>query len=299
MATLTTSDGTTLSYLFKKPHHGENSRNQPAVIFLHGWCANALEWLPFAEALKHRHPVICWNARAHGREQVADNADMSLSRMAEDLDQLIRTEAPQGAVLVGHSMGALTAWAWLRDFDSTLLKGLCIIDQSPCLLTSDHWQFGIYGNFSADRNRHFIQRLQEDFADTVVRLIFSRLDKNQPLPGSSYQQRLHTYLQGLPAGLLTRCWESLTRTDLRHVLPDIKVPTLLMYGDRSQFYGPDLARWVHRQIPGSRLIRYPEADHSPHVREGRRMIADLSSFLDALAEYPAAAKSETTFTERA
>ncbi|WP_210395399.1 alpha/beta fold hydrolase [Motiliproteus sediminis] len=277
MTTLITSDQCPLNYQIRG--------SGPCVIFLHGWSSSALEWLPFAEALSHEFRVICWNARGHGLQQHPENTDVSLDRMADDLDQLLTREAPEGALVVGHSMGALTAWNYVRRHGCQRLRGLCIVDQSPRLLTGDDWQMGVYGRFCAQRNDGFIRLLQQTFPDAVCRLIFSQLDDpDQPLPQSRFVERLQQYLASLPADLLIRCWKSLTEADLRDTLPLITVPTLLIYGERSQFYSRELAQWVHRQITDSELHIYPDADHSPHVAQRERFIADLRQFAAGLPQ---------------
>lgn len=239
-----------------------------------------MEWLPFAERLSDRYRVICWSARGHGLQTHAADTDVSLDRMSQDLHQLLQQQAPDGAVLIGHSMGALTAWNYIRQFGCERLNGLCIVDQSPRLLTGSDWPMGVYGDFCAHRNARFVERLQRDFPDAVCRLIFSCLDHpEQPLPDAPLVARLRRYLATLPAELLTRCWQSLTAADLRAVLPSIDCPTLLIYGADSQFYSAELARWVQQQIAGSTLLRYPGADHSPHIAERQRFVEDLHRFI--------------------
>ncbi|MEH6626192.1 MAG: alpha/beta hydrolase [Motiliproteus sp.] len=280
MTILNTSDGTDLHYLTRDAENPSGA----TVIFLHGWCSNALEWLPFAESLPQQQRAICWNARGHGSAKITEEAPVSLQRMAEDLHELIAKEAPQGAVVVAHSMGALTVWRYIQSYGCEQIKGLVIIDQSPKLLTDDQWQHGVFGKFEQADNQQFCQQLDHDFADAVIRLICGRLkDASDSLPDSKYFQRLREYLGLLPGPKLTECWQSLCDADLRSVMAMITSPTLLLYGDRSQFYGPELAGWVHRQINGSQLIRYSEADHSPHIAERERFISDLNSFTNQIS----------------
>ena len=282
MHQLITSDHCSLQYFVQG--------RGPTLIFLHGWSSSAMEWLPFAERLSDRYRVICWNARGHGLQAHDDATDVSLDRMATDLQQLLATEAPAGALLVGHSMGALTAWNYIRLFGGARLRGLVVVDQSPRLLTDDDWSMGVYGNFCVRRNARFLQQLRDDFSDAVCRLIFSCLEPTgQQLPDLPLVGKLRRYLAIQPAELLTRCWQSLTEADLRGVLPRIGCPTLLIYGSNSQFYSEQLAAWVASQIPDSSLLHYPDADHSPHISHRQRFIDDLHRFasgLPATAERP-------------
>ena len=84
---------------------------RPTVVLLHGWCGNASNLLPAAQAL-HRvgFAVLLMESRNHGRSDRDDHS--SLPRFAEDLDSAIdwlktlaRVDATR-IVALGHSVGA-------------------------------------------------------------------------------------------------------------------------------------------------------------------------------------------------
>lgn len=266
-------------------HYHDGGSASPCVIFLHGWTTSSREWLPFAKDLATQTRVICWDARGHGQHDYPDHMDMSLPRMAQDLQALIQHLQLEQVVLVGHSMGALTAWEYIRQFGQQQLAGLVVIDQSPRLITDADWRHGVYSNFSAQRNQVFLQRLEENFAEGVLELIANghnvRSRRNYQQNSVGFQH-MRDYLRKCHASLLTRCWASITEQDYRPVLADIQRPTLLIYGDQSQFYSAQLQTYVHQQIPTSRLHVYPAADHSPHLWHKARFSNEVSQWLAAL-----------------
>ncbi len=84
---------------------------RPAVVLLHGWCANASTLLPAAKFLNQAgYSVLLMEARNHGRSDCDDHA--SLPRFAEDLDNAIdwlkaKTEVDCSRIAaLGHSIGA-------------------------------------------------------------------------------------------------------------------------------------------------------------------------------------------------
>jgi uncharacterized protein len=84
---------------------------QPTVVLLHGWCGNASNLLPAAQALHQAgFAVLLIESRNHGRSDRDDHS--SLPRFAEDLDSAIDwlTTLPQvdttRIVALGHSVGA-------------------------------------------------------------------------------------------------------------------------------------------------------------------------------------------------
>lgn len=119
--TLTADDGELL-HLWR---HGESG---PAIVFLHGWTASHLEWSPFIHDLASHFRLFRWDARAHGGHPARTSTTATAVRMARDLDRMIEVFGLAGACFVGHSMGALTLWQYLRDFGSARIGSLCLID---------------------------------------------------------------------------------------------------------------------------------------------------------------------------
>ncbi|GAA0794175.1 alpha/beta fold hydrolase [Marinobacterium sediminicola] len=239
-----------------------------AVIFLHGWTSGAREWLPFATELSDNLHTFCWDARGHGQHPPPRLESMQISQMADDLEQLLEHHGIRDAVLVGHSMGALISWEYIRNYGLGRLAGICIVDQSPKLVTDSDWPLGIYGDFDYDRNQAFIQRLGEDFAEGVLELAANGLNprsrENYAQNSRGFQQ-MRDYLRGLNGPSLTRCWDSLTQQDYRELLPTIDRPALMIYGDTSQFYTREVPEWIEAHLPHPELHIYPKADHSPHL----------------------------------
>jgi pimeloyl-ACP methyl ester carboxylesterase len=61
-------------------------------------------------------------------------------------------------------------------------------------------------------------------------------------------------------------------------LPTIDAPALLIYGTKSNFHPPATAVFVKEAIPGATLLMYEGADHSPHLNQPDRFVADLIRF---------------------
>lgn len=266
-------------------HYQIHGDADTTLVFLHGWTASVREWTPFVESLAQHYRVVCWDARGHGLHSYAESTEMTLPAMADDLDALLNHLHIENTVLIGHSMGALTAWEYLSRHGQSRIKGLCIIDQSPRLVTDEQWKKGVYTEFCNNKNQAFLQRLEEDFAQGVLELIgqgMNQRSRENFEQNSRGFQQMRGYLEKLPAKLLTNCWQSITQQDYRDLLPRITIPTLLIYGDESQFYCAELQQWVHEQMKHASLHVYENSDHSPHLWHKERFITDLSNFVNAL-----------------
>lgn len=253
------------------------------LILLHGWTSSSQEWFPFMAELNARHRVFRWDARGHGGHALTHPGSATVERMARDLRNLIDHYGLHDATAVGHSMGALTLWQYLRDHGTHCLGKLCFIDQSPKLLTANDWAHGIYGDFGVDRNNELVSWLRDDFAEGVLKLTAHGLNKRAEekyLQNASGWQRSRAALQAQNPEPLINCWLSLTAADYRDVLANIPLPTLLVYGGESNFYHASTAHYVADNIPNAVLRIYEGTDHSPHQWQRERFVRELVDFIN-------------------
>jgi pimeloyl-ACP methyl ester carboxylesterase len=261
--------------------HVHVSGDGTPVVMLHGWTANHQEWFPFLGMLTGKHRVFRWDARGHGGHPLEGRTQPTVERMARDLANLLDHYQLGKICAVGHSMGALTLWQYIRDFGTSKLDKVCFIDQSPKLLTDEHWQHGIYGDFDEFKAAELMSWLRADFAEGVLKLSAFGLNnraREKYLANANGWERSRNALRAQTPGPLIDCWASLTAADYRDVLGKIDIPALLVYGGESNFYRTATAHYVAKQIPQAVLHIYEGTDHSPHQWQRERFARDLTDF---------------------
>lgn len=251
------------------------------LVLLHGWTSSLHDWKPFMPAFEARHQVFRWNARAHGGHALSTATVPTVARMARDLDQMLAQFDLREVTVIGHSMGALTLWQYLRDFADARIARTVIIDQSPKLVTDAHWHGGVYGDFDAERNAAFMRALAEDFPEGVLRLVADGMNEAAARRYAEDDPSI-AVMRGRLAKLapqpLIDCWASLTAADYRDVLPTMTMPTLLVYGGASNFYTAATAHYVRDHIPNAHLTVYDGEDHAPHLWQRERFVHDILEF---------------------
>ena len=261
--------------------HLKISGDGPPLFMLHGWTSSHQEWFPFVAELQKHHTVYRWDARGHGGHRLKDAAQATVSRMARDLFECLDRFDLDGVCAVGHSMGALTLWQYIRYFGTARLGKLCLIDQSPRLLTDGDWSHGIYGDFDRTKADRFVDELQRDFAESVLRLgalgLNERARQKYEENARGWEKSRHL-LRTQDAEPLIACWRSLTAADYRDVLAKIDIPALLIYGGESNFYHTSTAHYVQSRIADAVLHIYEGTDHSPHQWQRERFTRDLLAF---------------------
>ena len=246
------------------------------LVILPGWTGGYQDWEPITRRLDYTFRFFCWDARPYHDAQRPE-----IERMARDLQNLLDRFDLDRPVLLGHSMGALTAWEYIRQHGCGRIGQFVVVDQSPKLMTDSEWSLGLYGGYTREDDNRFVEDLRANFAETVLGLIGrSRVVEGEPEVDEVFLTARRRRLKALNAEAWIRAWESFVANDYRPVLPTIDVPTMLAYGGRSNFYGPAVAEYVRDHIPGSDLFLYDEAGHAPQLECMARFLEDLPRWVE-------------------
>src|SRR6478672_6710571 len=89
-------------------HYRRTGGDKPPVVLLHGLMTNGACWTPLARALEKDYDVIMPDARGHGKSGVPDHG-YRYDDLAADVESLIDTLGLTTPVVLGHSMGGMTA----------------------------------------------------------------------------------------------------------------------------------------------------------------------------------------------
>ncbi len=93
-----------------------------------------------------------------------------------------------------------------------------------------------------------------------------------------------------PAGLRAMA-HSIAEADLRDVLPEIGVPTLLLYGENDARAPRRVADDIHAAIPSSKLVVLPGTGHVVNIEAWERFNAEVRAFLRVRPGEPAASSA--------
>jgi len=71
--------------------------------------------------------------------------------------------------------------------------------------------------------------------------------------------------------------------DVRHVLPTVRVPTLVLHRVEDEL-PIEAARWTAAQIPGARLAELPGGPHMPYYGDSEAVLRELEAFVTGVHE---------------
>src|SRR5262245_52251433 len=89
-------------------HYMRSGGDKPALVLVHGFTDDGVYWLPVAEHFTQDYDVIMPDARGHGYSDAPEKG-YTPREQAQDLKGIIDGLGLQKPLVLGHSMGAITA----------------------------------------------------------------------------------------------------------------------------------------------------------------------------------------------
>lgn len=208
-------------------HFLRTGGDKPPVILLHGLMLSGACWTPLARSLEDDYDVIMPDARGHGHSS-APHHGYSYNNLAMEVVNLIDTLKLANPVLVGHSMGGMTA-AVVANLMPNKLGGLILAD--PTFLTPER-QREVQESDVADQHRQVLARSKEKYlADARVRHKHRPLETIELFAQARFQTSIHAF-------------EILTppNPDYTQLISNLDIPSLLVIGDASPVISTEMAR---------------------------------------------------------
>jgi pimeloyl-ACP methyl ester carboxylesterase len=93
------------------------------IVFIHGWMGSKEVWSQVKKNLDLENPLILYDQRCHGNSECSE---FSIEDLTKDLEKI--TEEAEKPVLVGHSMGGMTALKYSKMSEN--LSGMLLLATS-------------------------------------------------------------------------------------------------------------------------------------------------------------------------
>ena len=95
-------------------------------------------------------------------------------------------------------------------------------------------------------------------------------------------QRIAVLIANTPVAGYAGCSHAIPKIDLTARLKEIKCPILVICGDKDPGTPPAMAREIHDNAPGSKLVLIPDAAHLSNMEKPAEFNRALEAFLSSL-----------------
>lgn len=250
------------------------------VVLLHGWCMSSAVWKYQLDGLAASCRMIAPDLRGHGRSNRVTGS-LSFPTFADDLGDLLQQLNRTKVVLVGWSMGAQIALQACAELSSRL-AGMVLISATPCFTASAEFPYGL-SDTEASGMRLKVQRNSGRALAGFHSRIFAEGEvENHPL--SSELTELLATIPAPDAGSILESLDSLVRADMRHLLPDISVPTMILNGSHDRICLPQASAYLKEHIAGAGQLLFHDCGHAPFMTQSKLFNAELSRFIRSVDE---------------
>lgn len=244
----------------------------PPLVLLHGYVGDRRMWRPQIDELSDQFTVVAWDAPGYGGSSDPPE-EFPLSASADCLAAFIEALELGRPHVLGLSAGGGLALELFSRHPTLPLK---------LVLASAY--AGWAGSLPAEVVEARLQqalRLADLDPDRLVEELIPTMFTDTA-PAKLVEEFATSMREFHPVGLRANA-RAFAAADLRDVLPDVNVPTLLLYGDRDVRAPSNVARDLHRKIPGSKLVFIPGAGHVCNIDAPERFNGEVRAFLGSAA----------------
>lgn len=214
------------------------------IIIVHGWTHSKDKWENFVKLAEAKPTILS----IPGLTELNDKV-WNLEDYVEWLRKILEKEKGK-IILIGHSNGGKIALAFAAKYPENL-SNLILIDSG-----------GIYHN---------------DFVIKMKRNLFKSLAKIGKIlfPSQSLRDILYKltgekdYKNASPT--LRETMKNLISVDLTNILDKIKIPTLIIWGDKDKLTPLSDGKLMNKLIKGSKFYIINSAGHSPHFTHPQKV----------------------------
>jgi pimeloyl-ACP methyl ester carboxylesterase len=194
----------------------ESGSGDPPIVFVHGWTCDHSYFSPQLEHFERSHRVVGVDLRGHGASDVPEG-DYSMPTLADDVAWLCDELGLQGAVVVGHSMGAIVC-VQVAAAHPELVSAVVLVDPATIAATSEavlSFADSLAGPEGAEHRRRFVEAR-----------LFAANDDPQ------IKERVVTEMLRANDRVAAACMRGLGAWDGPSALRAVRVPTLAIHADQ-------------------------------------------------------------------
>ncbi|MGA8302712.1 MAG: alpha/beta hydrolase [Thermoplasmata archaeon] len=246
----------------------------PAVVFLHGYPLNHSMWTPQLEDLSFSHHVILLDLPGYGLAGDWSVPD-TLSGFAESVHRTLIERFSTPVAFVGHSFGGYVAIQLFRDhpeqFRALILTNTRSEPDSP---------------EAKEKRLALAARLEDPTqsleVDEVARSLVAPATWH--MGGPVVENVRSMVREARPATIRSTLRAIADRPDSTPVLPNIRVPALVVWGSEDRLIPPQQTQLMVPRIPGGTGVGIAGAGHLPSLEKSQAFSGAVRDFLGRIPE---------------
>jgi non-heme chloroperoxidase len=231
-------------------------------------------WQKNIDALAASNRVIMVDLRGQGLSG-KPNGDHSVKKNAADLNEFLTSLGIDNALLFGVAFGGIVALQYLQDFGPERLRALGLCEMSPRIMSAAGWEHPTFGDFPEEAALGYGNGVRADRSvlDGFMFAAFAEPLDLETLAAMKAQMYL------TPTETVAAIIDDMVKPDFRDFLPQIGLPTLLVYGRKNNPVMPGrVGAWMGDRIPNATLAELDGGGHSIFWEAPKAFNAAVAAF---------------------
>jgi pimeloyl-ACP methyl ester carboxylesterase len=249
------------------------------LMLVQGWVSHleyAWEtptWVEFMTGLASFARIITFDKRGTGLSDRTTELPTLEQRM-DDVRAVMDAVGSERAVVFGYSEGGPMAMLFAATYPERTL-GLVLYGTYAKRIWSPDYPWAP----TPEERQKFYDSLQNNWAEAEndIEWVAPSMIGNRDFLAwwSAYQRR------SVSPGAALALARMNTQIDARHVLPSIRVPTLVLHRRHDRDANIEEGRFIAGRIPGASFLELPGVDHAPFVNSAD-IVREIRRFVNAL-----------------
>jgi non-heme chloroperoxidase len=271
----------------------EFNPDEPLLVFNYGLVCNNAHWkdqLPFFDDLDYQiliHDYRCHYSSSGGTEDVDT---ISFPAMANDLKQVMNQFNPKRVVMVGHSMGVNVTLEFAKLFPEmtssiVLISGTVIPPQDIMFDSNIVDLVSPYVEMMMEKFPKIYNKIwKTSYMNPIARILVHQGGFNVAKVPEEFIQIYMKRIGELPSEIFVKLLNEMHDHDIINHLESIKVPTLVVGGDKDKIIPNHVQGILKKYIPHSELYIVKDGSHVPQAdfpdSINRRILRFMEKHLD-------------------
>jgi pimeloyl-ACP methyl ester carboxylesterase len=250
------------------------------VVFVHGLSGCWQNWLENVPHFAERHRVVAVDLSGFGESELP-HEEISIPGYGRFIDAFLGAIGIDRAVLVGNSMGGFIAAETAISHPSRVEKLVLVSAAGGPSLNDWHSNHGrllprgarLFAPIAAAsfaRREHLVRR------PGLRRVLLFKVARH---PDRLEPELCYEVASGAGKPGFMDALQAIMDYDFRDRIPEIKAPTLIVWGQNDEIVPVQDAHEYGRLIPGSRKVIFDDTGHVPMLERPARFNRLLDEFL--------------------
>jgi len=253
-------------------------KDKDTILMHHGFARNMKWWIQWVPALSRKYRVLRYDCRGCGESSIPpEGAEWSANRFIKDALGLMDQLGIQKVHWVGFESGGLLGILFAITYPDRI-KSLTL-PNTPVKLP-DKTRPAARQTYTQDYSDPATAIEKLGLREWLKRSYSNRMDLSKADP-KMLEWHLNEHAKTLTP-VAVKIMRFVQVADVSERLSEVKVPTLLLVGDRSPLCPLDQQRFMQQNIPNAKLVVFEGVGQGIHLLMPERCTGEMLRFLQTI-----------------